>query len=212
FIRALVTSGENPINIMSNRTAVNIEFTLKWDVEHQIYIQLKVGVNRLYVVKNVSDFLSNVFAGEIHYFTDNFTYDPEEHYILKYLQHILAGEQVYTSSNTPSYFRETSGARHVIVPPIAMKDLLYEIVTRNLIVEQENQAYKSISVVENELPFSFSLEHDITKELTLQMHDVEESIYFELYELLFSKGTFYFPTDSQIVVLKQLFQLGMMDH
>src|SRR5699024_11254077 len=61
-------------------------------------------------------------------------------------------------------------------------------------------------------PFSFSLEHDITKELTLQMHDVEESIYFELYELLFSKGTFYFPTDSQIVVLKQLFQLGMMDH
>src|SRR5690625_7452738 len=44
------------------------------------------------------------------------------------------------------------------------------------------------------------------------MHDVEESIYFELYELLFSKGTFYFPTDSQIVVLKQLFQLGMMDH
>src|SRR5699024_3462832 len=83
--------------------------------------------------------------------------------------------------------------------------------TRNLIVEQENQAYKSISVVENELPFSFSLEHDITKELTLQMHDVEESIYFELYELLFSKGTFYFPTDSQIVVLKQLFQLGIMD-
>src|SRR5690625_6811891 len=44
------------------------------------------------------------------------------------------------------------------------------------------------------------------------MNDVEESIYFELYELLFSKGTFYFPTDSQIVVLKQLFQLGMMDH
>lgn len=219
FIRALVTSGENPINIMSDRTPVVIEFTLKWDVEQQIYIQLKMGVDRLYVVKNVTDFLKNVFAGEIHYFTDNFTYDPEEHYILeqdmtilKYLQNILAGEQVYTSSNTPSYFRETSGARHVIVPPIAMKDLLNEIIKRNLVVEQGNQAYKALSVVENELPFSFSLEHDLNKELTLQMHDVEESVYFELYELLFSKGTFYFPTVSQVVVLKQLFQLGMMNH
>src|SRR5699024_12475929 len=102
FIRALVTSGENPINIMSNRTAVHIEFTLKWDVEHQIYILLKVGVNRLYVVKNDSDFLSNVCAGEIHYFTDNFTYDTKEHYILekymdilKYIQYILAESQIY---------------------------------------------------------------------------------------------------------------------
>src|SRR5699024_6040828 len=103
-MRALVTSLQNPMNILANRTVVNIEVIVKWDVENQIYIQLKVGVNRRYVVKNVSDFLSNVFAGEIHYFTDNFTYDPEEHYILekdmeilKYLQHILAGEQVYTS-------------------------------------------------------------------------------------------------------------------
>src|SRR5699024_7215254 len=115
----------------------------------------------------------NIFTTQNDYITDNFTYDREEHYILekdmeilKYLQHILDGEQVYTSSNTPSYFRETSGARHVIVPPIAMKDLLYEIVTRNLIVEQENQAYKSSSLEENERPFSYSLEHDITKELT----------------------------------------------
>src|SRR5699024_11248080 len=46
FIRALVTSGENPINIMYNRTAVNIEFTLKCDVEHQIYIKLKVEIGR----------------------------------------------------------------------------------------------------------------------------------------------------------------------
>src|SRR5699024_12131807 len=88
----------------------------KWDSEHQIFIQLKVGWERLYVVKNNTDFLSNIFVGEIHYFTDNFTYDPEEHYFLeqdieifKFLQHIIAGEKVYTSSNTPSYFRETSG-------------------------------------------------------------------------------------------------------
>ena len=219
FIRALVSSNENPLNVMSDRIPMNVEFTCKWDVEQQIYIQLKVGIDRLYVVKNITDFLSNLFVGEIHYFTDNFTYDPEEHYFLeqdieifKYLQHILAGEQVYTSSNTPSYFRESSGARHVIIPPIAMKELLREIIKRNLIVEQQNQAYSSLSVVENELPFSFSLEHDENKELSLQMHNVEESVYFELYELLFSKGTFYYPTPSQIVVLKQLFQLGMMDH
>src|SRR5690625_7473632 len=36
FIRALVTSGENPINIMSNRTAVNIEFTLKRSEERRV--------------------------------------------------------------------------------------------------------------------------------------------------------------------------------
>lgn len=178
-----------------------------------------MGLERLYVVKNITDFLSNIFVGEIHYFTDNFTYDPEEHYFLeqdieifKFLQHILAGEKVYTSSNTPSYFRETSGGRHVVIPPIAMKDLLAEIVKRNFVVEQQNQIYSSISVVENELPFNFSLEHDTNNELMLQMNNVEESIYFELYELLFSKGTFYYPTPSQTIVLKQLFQLGMMNH
>lgn len=219
FIRALVSSNENPINVMSDRLPMKVEFTCKWDSEHQIFIQLKVGLERLYVVKNITDFLSNIFVGEIHYFTDNFTYDPEEHYFLeqdieifKFLQHILAGEKVYTSSNTPSYFRETSGGRHVVIPPIAMKDLLAEIVKRNFVVEQQNQIYSSISVVENELPFNFSLEHDTNNELMLQMNNVEESIYFELYELLFSKGTFYYPTPSQTIVLKQLFQLGMMNH
>lgn len=219
FIRALVSSNDNPINVMSDRLPMNVEFTCKWDSEHQIFIQLKVGWERLYVVKNITDFLSNIFVGEIHYFTDNFTYDPEEHYFLeqdieifKFLQHIIAGEKVYTSSNTPSYFRETSGGRHVIIPPIAMKDLLAKIVKRNFIVEQQSQIYSSISVVENELPFNFSLEHDTNNELMLQMNNVEESIYFELYELLFSKGTFYYPTPSQTIVLKQLFQLGMMDH
>ena len=219
FIRALVSASDDELNVISSKSPMNVEYTCKWDVEQQLYIQLKVGEERLYVVKNVTEFLSNINAGEIHFFTSNFTYDPDEHYFLeqdlavfKYFRHILTGEQVYTSSNTPSYFRETSGARHVIVPPIAMKHLLKQLVERNFIVEQNNQSFTGISIVEGALPFHFSLEHDLDTELLLQMHDVEQSIYFELYELLFSKGTFYFPTDPQIVVLEQLFQLGMVDH
>ena len=47
FIRALVSSNDNPINVMSDRLPMNVEFTCKWDSEHQIFIQLKVGLERL---------------------------------------------------------------------------------------------------------------------------------------------------------------------
>src|SRR5699024_5888596 len=53
FIRVHVTSDDNLITIMSNQTAVNIVIALTWDVADKIYNELKVGVNRLYVVKNV---------------------------------------------------------------------------------------------------------------------------------------------------------------
>src|SRR5699024_12478347 len=44
------------------------------------------------------------------------------------------------------------------------------------------------------------------------MNYVTEGIYFKPYEILFSQGTFYFPSKEQIPVLEQINQLGMDDH
>ncbi|MFP3359416.1 helicase SNF2, partial [Planococcus sp. SIMBA_143] len=65
-------------------------------------LELKVGVNRLYVVKDIRSFLDAVLEDQSYWFTKKFSYEPDEHTfheldepLMQILLSIRRNEKVY---------------------------------------------------------------------------------------------------------------------
>ncbi len=100
-----------PVTPAENRTAATplqveylLELTPSWNrrIDRWLTLRLKTGPKRLYVVKNIRDFLSAFTEGKPLYFTKNFTYDPAVHLpdqkdrdMLRFLASLYKSEQTY---------------------------------------------------------------------------------------------------------------------
>src|SRR5699024_11432249 len=84
-----------------------IEYDCHVTYDQYVWLDLKAGVKRTYVVKDLLQFLEDVFFGNEYFFTKKFTYSPEHHYVLKQdievmemLYDILRNEQVRSEEHT----------------------------------------------------------------------------------------------------------------
>lgn len=195
--------------ITLQKVPLHVEYYCRWNDEHNLLLELKVGENRPLVVKNIQDFLGDVFSGNEHYFTKTFTYNPEIHYfheqdmeILETLYSILNNEKVYFDRNIYRFM--DAPERAVIIPPLTAKQLLQKLSELDFTVKSTEGNYQNIVIAEDELPFQFDLSKTEEGELSLLMDDIGSVTYFERYNLLFSHGTFYFPAKEQIPIISQL--------
>ncbi|MFD1037009.1 SNF2 helicase associated domain-containing protein [Virgibacillus byunsanensis] len=200
--------------LVSQKVPLHIEYYCKWSYDYNLQIELKAGVARRFVVKNVYEFLESAIHGREHYFTKTFTYHPESHYVLQQdmeifemLYAVLRNEQIYID-RTFHHYRDTS-ERSVVIPPILVKTLLEKLMERDFTVEARDKSFKQIKVMEDDLPFEFALSKNKQGELVLAMDVLESVTYFNLYQMLFSDGTFYFPAKEQIPILEQIDRLGI---
>ncbi|ALX49770.1 helicase SNF2 [Lentibacillus amyloliquefaciens] len=206
---ASLTEYEPASEITLQKIPLQIDYYCRWEYEKNLLLELKVGETRPLVVKNVKDFLEDLFAGNEHYFTKTFTYNPEIHYIesqdweiLETLYAILNNEKVYFDraihrfSDTPD--------RSVIIPPLTAKDLLRKLSERDFTVKTADGEFKDIMVTEGELPFYFDLAETDSGELSLKMGDINSITYFKHYGLLFAEGSFYFPEKEQLPIIEQI--------
>ncbi|ASK64314.1 helicase SNF2 [Virgibacillus phasianinus] len=194
-----------------NRVPLEVEYICKWTYSDTLFLELKVGEKRRLVVKDVPQFLQDVFQEREHYFTKTFTYNPEMHYfqeedleIFELLMSIVQNEQLYEGHSLYRYQTHISAGRSTSISPLLAKPLLKKLVNRNFVVETEQNVFKEISIVEDELPFEFKLEKSTNKELALAISGMTDATYFANYELLFDSGTFYFPGKDQIPMLRQV--------
>lgn len=119
------------------RTRLQVEFTLRPHTyrtnRRLLALEMKIGVFRLYIVKNILSFLDLVDRGQSFSFTSQFTYDPEKHSfdsqdyeLIRELIAISKNERIY-SGITPSLLHNGSGRqddRLLILPPFAWSRLL----------------------------------------------------------------------------------------
>ncbi|SFD65945.1 Superfamily II DNA or RNA helicase, SNF2 family [Lentibacillus persicus] len=195
--------------ITFQKIPLQINYSCRWEYEKNLLLELKVGESRPLIVKNVKDFLEDVFTGNEHYFTKTFTYNPDIHYfkeqdleILEKLHAILNNEKVYFDR---AIYRFTDAPdRSVIIPPLTAKELLEKLSERDFTVKAADGNYQDITVTEGELPFHFSLTETDAGELALRMVDAQSITYFKQYGLLFSDGSFYFPEDEQLPIIEHI--------
>jgi len=220
FIQAISSINQQEITptIVSEKIPLHIEYYLKWSYDKKLLIELKAGVNRCFVVRDVEEFLESVLFGREHFFTKNFTFLPENHYlsqrdkaIFEMLYSVFRNEEVYQGYTFYPQRKNAKERRFIVIPPLMAENLLEKLIDRDFTVEAGERTYSKPLLMKDVLPFRFGLTENQRDDLMLTIDDVSEAVYFELYQLLFHKGIFYLPGKEQIPVLEQINQFGMGD-
>src|SRR5699024_9784201 len=136
FMDGLLINSEEDIHVLSDKVPMHVEYTLKLDYNHKVWLEWKTGVDHYYVVRNVREFLYHVMEQEPHFFTKKFTFDPNHHYFLQQEEEIF--EMLMAFIDTGDLFTDhgyfTSAAydkRSLLIPTFALKGLLEKLEHRD---------------------------------------------------------------------------------
>ncbi|WP_026907836.1 DEAD/DEAH box helicase [Paucisalibacillus globulus] len=220
FIRALSNVGQpsEMTEILPEKAALHVEYILKWSYDRNLLIELKAGVTRDYVVKDVHEFLQDVLSGNEHFFTKMFAYAPSQHFLLpedqeifELLGSIQKNEKIYDGYHVYHYRGNVSDKRSITIPPLIAENLLEKLLHRDFVVEANSRTFSNLAMEKGKLPFHFDLNKNERDDLLLTMHEVDGSVYFNNYEMLFYNGIFYFPLKEQIPILELVSQFGKVE-
>jgi len=210
FIDGVLSTKQRAFDLetLLQKRPLHVEYFLIWTDEGFFHIELKIGVHRSYVVKDLASFLNDVQHHREHFFTQKFTYSPKIHYflrediaILNMLHHIIKNERIY------QYLSISKDNRSLMIPPYVIEDLLMKLVARDLTVYINTSCYKHVNIVTDGLPYQFYITQTDENMFMFHMPNKSNIIYLPSYELLFSEGIFYVPTDEQVPFLKHIHDL-----
>ncbi|WP_052256835.1 DEAD/DEAH box helicase [Salinicoccus sp. YB14-2] len=190
------------------------EFTLRtfmpgfyFRLKESFNIQMRVGEERLYVVKDIREFLDAVVYNDPLVFGKNFTFDPEFHHfsdedraVIDKLLEIKRTEDFY--DNSAEYMPARKKGKELMIPTYAADDLLMGLQDVNCLFENENFKYKELVVSTDSLPFSFSLEEGDTDEYHLKITGHSGGFHYETYGWYAEDGVLYKLTPEQNEALK----------
>ncbi len=196
----------------ADKTPLNVEYTLKlhehgWE-NFMLALTMKVGESRPYVVKDVKDFIRNIQNGEEHEFTKNFRGNPAVHTFREADREIfmLISEIIQTDAfyNADYYYSSRSATpKEMIVPPAFIKRLFPLLVKNDCAFAGRTGAPEPLQWVENESPFSFSLEKN-DREYALNLDFFKDSLYLPKYGLLLSGNCFYGLSREQQAIVEEM--------
>lgn len=178
---------------------LKVEFTLRahtlatYDEAKDVFeIQLRIGTQRLYVVKDIRELLDSISNGTELWFGKHFTYDPtfhtfhaEDYAIIRRLIQFYQTETIYQES---TWGNSTRTGKNLVIPPYAAEEVLTALQDRNCVFVQENFVYDQLKIIEGDLPFSFSLENGKSKEFQLKLTGHADGHYYDSYGLYANNG------------------------
>ena len=173
-------------------------------------LELKVGVNRLYVVKDIRSFLDAVLEDQSYWFTKKFSYEPDEHTfhesdqsLMQILLAIRRNEKVYL--DLPDNWGRFTENRELILPPLTANEFLAEYLKqdRSLRFEYNRTLHEEIALVDGGLPFSFEIE-EMENDYVIQLNGFQSAAYFPTYGWLFHDEKLFKLTKKQQSLLRDL--------
>ncbi|TYR80536.1 helicase SNF2 [Priestia megaterium] len=200
----------------ADKHPLKVEFICKSYSEHfmrsegmYLTIELKVGVSRTYVVKDIHSFLMDVKEYQVHEFTKRFAFDPAEHYfieedrkVIELLQEMMENENLY--QNTYSMYNSTAINRELIIPSLIAKRLLISLQDCQVTFIHESEVYEQILFAEDTSPFSFRIDKHKVSGFELDFSELHRLAFFDRYGWLFLNGQFYELTNEQRRLLEGL--------
>jgi superfamily II DNA or RNA helicase len=175
-------------------------------------LELKVGVKRPYVVKNIYKFLQAVEDQASHMFTNNFSYDPFEHTflsedleIIQILQIIKKQEDLYYQSGFyRGYYGGKDNERSLLIPPLVADSLFSKLQERNASFEEGPHVVFRGNLNEHPLPLTFRLEKGDAEDFQLDLRSLKSVTYFEPYGWLVQQGAIYKLSAAQKSLLNEI--------
>ncbi len=129
-------------------------------------VELKVGINRLYVIKNIKDFIKNLDNHEAIGFGKNFTFEPDSHTfseqdqaVIDLLKEIYKNEAALENIYSYGYYNARSAftAKKVYLSEPNLKRLLGVLKGKSINMVMPGMHELRAKVIEEDLPLKFSL-------------------------------------------------------
>ncbi|MGJ8729077.1 DEAD/DEAH box helicase [Listeria aquatica] len=215
--------------VATSRELLNIQFIIKVFPENQmnrLALELKVGPERVYVVKQIGSFLEAIKEGRILEFTSHFTYDPNDYEfdsgdwsVLKQLTRIYEASKLY-DTELDSFARNYREDKRLLIPPNEAKLLLEQISERSSlfqIVTEKNDVtiqYPEFLVTEENLDFSYRFIEVAEGEYQIEFESLQQAIFLDLYRAVFLDGTVHFLSEKNweaLAPLKEFQQIAKSD-
>ncbi|WCK55214.1 DEAD/DEAH box helicase [Aneurinibacillus sp. Ricciae_BoGa-3] len=180
-------------------------------------IEMKIGAKRLYVVKKIKEFLSEIESQTPYVFSKHFTFDPTEHAfkdtdwaIIQQLIELNKNEEAYRQnmSYSPSNFM-IGNERAIFIPPIAWERLLLNLSNSNVKLEHKSEKYDQIKIIEGPIPLGFKLNKTASKGYKLVIQGLEDITVMENYGYIVVGGYLWKSDQTQskrLAELKKMFQ------
>ncbi|ADU29036.1 SNF2 helicase associated domain-containing protein [Evansella cellulosilytica] len=191
------------------RETLDVEYILKLEPKMAGFrsasfeLEMKVGPKRLYVVKDLKEFLRVVHQNETLKFAKHFSYDPSDYVLSEQDEAIfqwlwklfhLRNEQDRVSSLYSYRSVNKEEKRKLDIPAPVVTELLDMLQTSNVVVDVLGMEYKGYEFVEGPLPLQFSIGNspDHKGQFHFKWENEEEIAFFGSdYHILFYRGRFY---------------------
>lgn len=156
---------------------VNYEFT-----KDESSINLRVGEERLYVVRRMSDFLSEIINKEIVVFGKNFTYNPEEHYfnekdqeLIDFLIILYENYDINSGGYSGSKYTSTFDGKYMTLSDSSLKKFFELMEERSMNLNIDGLVVEDTRIVEDRLDLKFKVEEE-DKDLLIKLVDEENFV------------------------------------
>jgi SNF2 family DNA or RNA helicase len=149
------------------KTPINIEYNYEFSlnsydgIERASYLNLRIGEDKLYVVKSMKNFFEKLEYGEEIEFGKNFTFSPYKHTfrnedkkVINFLSLLYENyKENYSGYNNQSIFRN----RRMLLTPTALKRFFNLMEGRNFNTYIMNEKYENTTIIEKSLPLNMEV-------------------------------------------------------
>ncbi|MDC3424194.1 DEAD/DEAH box helicase [Aquibacillus sp. 3ASR75-11] len=171
-------------------------------------IEVKVGLKRTYVIKNLKEFLTDVEMRRNHFFTKMFTYDPTEHVftkedneVIQLLIDVTKNEVAYRDP----YYSYRRDERVITIPPMIVDELLAKLQSTTFTFECQGEVYPQIQVLEGQTPLTFQLDKGSQEGFRLNISELTSVRFFDLYGFVLKHQFLYKLSLSQQKIISDLY-------
>ncbi|WP_442263474.1 DEAD/DEAH box helicase [Tissierella sp.] len=171
--------------IEENKEEINLEINYEWN-EYSSNINLRIGMDRLYVVRKISDFISQVSNDEIIEFGKKFTYNPQYHSFndkdLELINFLTILYENYDMNRVSYYkrgYESTFSGKNIILSSKTLEKFLDLMIGRSFNIDINGHKLTDIEVVEGKIDLKFKIEEEgkdllvslVEEELLLPLND-----------------------------------------
>lgn len=206
FIDA-VKLGINTTTFVKEKLNLNVKFVLENSYNLKTSLELKVGKDKMYVVKNIKEFLTSLITNSVIGYGKSFTLYPskqefniEDSKIIEFLMDIFEVNQTIENDyNYPNNCNLFLSGKKAYLTKAQIKKILLLLEGRLFCLEIFGDVYDNIQIFNDDLPLDFSIDCDSKNVIIKQLNNkaiplTKDGDYF------FYDGNIYKPSQEQITI------------
>ncbi|WP_227936100.1 DEAD/DEAH box helicase [Alkalihalobacillus deserti] len=179
--------------------------SFKEHVIDKIELKLKVGSKRMYVVRDIEEFIQAWMEKQSYTFTPNFRYDPSVHVFNQHdvaiFQQLFTHLAIQATQQQPYYFRPNQ-KRSLEIPAVSLRSLLEKLKEVSFSYSIGGYQTKNVKIepLGQQRLFQFSLQESLEQENLIELISLNAADFDfaeEEYQILISANKIYQLTSAQ---------------